>query len=161
MLAGMKIAVAVKSDSGTDGDLGAVWFSEMVSTSYNHTGSAQSLPPLPSNNSTYMLVSGGFYDYHRSPVATILDLFGNHGGNGSYSRNQMFAFYCPRCGMTSGNAVAIPSSGYQTVRNIIGAGGTEVDFRVDQNRQAVTLRGFSTTAGSASANYSDTPIVRH
>ena len=36
----------------------------------------------------------------------------------------MFAFYCPRCGMTSGNAVAIPSSGYQTVRNIIGAGGT-------------------------------------
>ena len=48
--------------------------------------------------------------------------------------------------MTQASATAIPNSGYHNTFTIIQGTGTQVKFRVDQTRNAVTLMGFSTSS---------------
>ncbi len=163
-VAGMWIQIVIKSDSGTDADLNQVQDTELVSISYNHTGSFLAVPPGSSWNSGYMPAVNVPDDHHTYPVNGpdgILDLCDNHGGNGSSTVNQMDAFYCQRCGMTQASATAIPNSGYHNTFTIIQGTGTQVKFRVDQTRNAVTLMGFSTSSGSAAADYSQTVPVRN
>ncbi len=157
--AGMQIAITVKSESGTDADLDKVMDSEVVSVSFDHTGSMVGVPPFSSSNSGFMPATTVPPDQHASGKAMIIDRCDNHGGAGVWKRNQLDAFYCRRCGMTESDAEAIPSSGYQIIREIIPGGGTKIDFKVEKKAQGCTVGAYTTGAGP-SPTYSDTVTVR-
>jgi len=142
--AGMEIQIAVQM-SGSNAELPFVQDSEVVGTSFNHAGSCTTLAPFTSNNSNFMSAFNIPNDRHQSSRAMIIDRADNHGGSGSYARNQLDIYNHARYGIF--NPLAIPNSGYRITRSIIAGPGTRLVFRVDKTPEACTVRGFSTTLG--------------
>ena len=160
LYAGMSIDILVKSDSGTDTDLDEVMDSEVVSSIHTKTGSLSTFNPSQ-GTSSFMQATTVPPDIHGMDVDSIIYYCDNFGGNGSFVVDQLDIFYCKRCGMKKAQAAVVPHSGYQIVRSIIKGAGTRIDFKADKNRVGVTVGGFSTQAGSAAANYSETVTVQN
>ncbi|MEE6283160.1 hypothetical protein [Georgenia sp. MJ170] len=154
--AGMSIDITLTSSSGVDADMATVQDSEQVSPSLNHTGSYLGEVPGPGNTSGYMPGHPIPPDRHSSGKAQIVNLADNHGGNGTQDFEQLDSFTAPAAGITTPQAV--PASGY-LIRRFITATGTEIKFRVEKSPRAVTVGGFTTTAGP-SALQSDEVTVR-
>jgi hypothetical protein len=154
--AGMEIQISVVMSSN-NAELPFVQDSEVVSTSFDHTGSAVSMAPFTSSNSTFMSAANIPNDRHTSGRARIIDLADNHGGSGSYSRRQLDIYNHARYGIF--NPLAIPNSGYKLTRSIIAGPGTSVRFRVDKTPEACTVGNFSTDAGPSPAQH-DEVVVR-
>jgi hypothetical protein len=153
--AGMEIQIAVRMSSN-DGELPFVQDSEVVGTSFNHTGSCATLPPFNSDNSTFMSAANIPNDRHQSGRAMIIDRADNHGGSGSYARHQLDIYNHARYGIFS--PIAIPNSGYRITRSIVAGPGTRLVFRVDKTPEACTVRDFSTTAGPSPAQHDEVVI---
>jgi hypothetical protein len=154
---GMAIAITVTSSTGNDADMARIQDSEQVGTSMNHTGSATSMAPMRSSNSGFMPGYPIPADQHASPRARILDLADNHGGNGSYEREQLDIYTDAAAGVTT--PVAIPSSGYIVKRIITKGPGTRVTFRVEKRPARVSVNGYTSDAGP-SPTQGDTVIAR-
>ena len=153
--AGMEIQITVRMSSN-DAELPFVQDSEVVGTSFDHTGSCATLPSFASSNSTFMPAANIPNDRHQSARALIIDRADNYGGSGSYARHQLDIYNHARYGIF--NAIAIPNSGYRITRSIIAGPGTRLRFRVDKTPEACTVRGFSTTAGPSPAQHDEVVI---
>jgi hypothetical protein len=152
----MEIQISVVMSSN-NAELPFVQDSEVVSTSFDHIGSCTSIPPFTSSNSEFMPAFNIPNDRHTSGKARIIDIADNHGGSGSYSRNQLDIYNHARYGIF--NPLAIPNSGYKITRSIIAGPGTRLRFRVDKTPQACTIGNYSTAAGPSPAQH-DEVVVR-
>jgi hypothetical protein len=152
--AGMEIQITVGMSNSDE--LRFVQDSEVVGTSFNHSGSYATLPPFNSDNSTFMSAANIPNDRHQSSRAMIVDRADNHGGSGSYVRHQLDIYNHARYAIF--NPIAIPNSGYRITRSIIAGPGTRLVFRVDKTPEACTVRGFSTTAGPSPAQHDEVVI---
>ncbi len=150
---GMAIAITITSSTGVDADMAGIEDSEQVGLSYNHTGSCATLPPLPSNQSGFMPGHPIPDDQHGWSRAAVLDRADNHGGTGSFEKQQLDIWKDPTGGVTT--PVAIPSSGYIIKRIITKLAGTKVMFRTEKRPAAVTVNGYSTTAGPSATQGDD------
>jgi hypothetical protein len=150
---GMSIAIAITSSTGRDADMARIQDSEQVSLSYNHTGSCNSMAPLPSNQSGFMAGHPIPDDQHGWSRATVLDLADNHGGNGSFEKSQLDIYTDAAAGVTT--AVAIPHSGYIIKRIITKGAGMAVSFRTEKRPARVTVNGFTSDAGPSAAQHDD------
>lgn len=154
---GMSIAITISSSSGVDADMAAIQDSEKVGLSENHTGSMVGVAPLPSRQSGFM---PGFPipdDQHAWSRAAALDRFDNHGGAGSFEKQQLDVFTDAAGGVTA--ATAIPSSGYIIKREFSSSGGTSVTLKTSKRAAGVSVTGSSSTAGP-SPTQSDTVTLR-
>jgi len=154
---GMSIAITLTSSTGVDADMAAIEDSEQVGLSYNHTGSFVGMPPLPSNQSGWMPGHPIPDDQHSAPRALIVDRADNHGGDGSFEKDQLDIWRVP--GATPGPPAAIPKSGYIIKRTITTGPATRIAFRTEKRAAAVTVGSYSTTAGP-SATQGETVVVR-
>ena len=154
---GMEIAITLTSSTGVDADMASVQDSEQVGLSFNHTGSFTGLTPLPSNQSGFMPGHPIPNDRHAAPRSLIVDRSDNHGGSGSFEKQQLDIFKAPACGVTTPQA--IPKSGYIIKRIITTGPGTKITFRTEKRAAACTVNGFSTSAGP-SATQGDDVVVR-
>lgn len=152
---GMSIDIALTSSTGVDADMASVEDSEQVSTSLRHTGSYASLPPSRSSNSGYMPGYPIPPDRHGEPRARVVDLADNHGGAGTQDREQLDTYRVPAAGI---GETVVPASGY-LIRRMIMVSGTTITFRLEKSPKAVTVNGFTTTAGP-SPTQSEDVVVR-
>lgn len=151
---GMSIDVALTSSTGVDADMASVEDSEQVSASLRHTGSYTSVPPGRSNNSGYMPGYPIPPDRHGEPRARVIDLADNHGGDGTMDREQLDTYRVPSAGI---GETVVPASGY-LIRRIITVSGTTITFRLQKSPQAVTVNGFTTTAGPSPTQWEDVVV---
>lgn len=140
--AGMRIAITLTSSTGTDADMASVQDSEQVSSSLNHTGSYATVPSRRSNNSGYMAGYPVPDDRHSEAKADIIDVADNKGGDGSFEREQCDTWK-PNA---TGTEAAIPASGY-VIKRTLKKTGTQIKFTTEKSPRAVTVNGFTTTAG--------------
>jgi hypothetical protein len=150
---GMSIAITITSSSGVDADMARIQDSEQVGLSYNHTGSCASLPPLPSSQSGFMPGHPIPDDEHTWTRTAVLDRADNHGGNGSFEKQQLDIYTDAAAGVTT--PVAIPNSGYIIKRIITSGPGTRVVFRTEKRAAAVTVNGYSSAAGPSGTQHDD------
>lgn len=141
--AGMEIAIALTSSTGVDADMATIQDSEQVGLSTNHTGSFVGMAALPSNQSGFMAGHPIPNDRHTTPKDLVLDRADNHGGDGSFEKDQLDIFKA--AGSTT--SVVIPSSGYRIKRSVKTGPGTKVVLRTEKSAHACTVNGFTTTAG--------------
>jgi hypothetical protein len=153
---GMSIAICISSSSGTDADMAAIQDSEQVGLSYNHTGSMVGVSPLPSSQSGFMAGYPIPDDQHTWSKAAIIDRVDNNGGAGSFEKKQLDVYTDAAGGVTT--AQAIPNSGYVIKRSFT-ASGTAISFTTEKRAAAVTVNGYSTSAGPSSTQ-SETVQVR-
>lgn len=125
-------------------DLANVQDSEQVSPSVDHTGSFAGMPSVVSNTSGFMAADNIPPDRHLGGNAHALDRFDNHGGDGTWSFLQLDIFKIPSCGITT--ATAMPNSGYRIKREVK-RDGASVKGIVTKSAEAVTVNGFTSTAG--------------
>jgi len=154
---GMAIAITITSSTGVDSDMSTIQDAEKVGLSYNHTGSFAGLAPLPSNQSGWMAGHPIPDDRHTAPRSLIVDRADNHGGNGSFEKQQLDLFTASACGVTTPQA--IPKSGYIIKRIITTGPGTKITFRTEKRPAACSVGGFSTAAGP-SGSQADDVVVR-
>ena len=140
--AGMAIDITLTSSTGVDADMAAILDSEQVGTSVNHTGSYTKEPSRRSSNSGYMAGHPIPADRHSESKSEIIRIADANGGAGTYEREQLDTWK-PNA---AGAEAAIPSSGYFIRRSIIVA-GTGIRLRTEKGPRAVTVNGFTTTAG--------------
>jgi hypothetical protein len=115
------------------------------------------MPPTPSNQSGWMAGHPIPNDRHTAPCSLIIDRADNHGGDGTFEKNQLDIFTAPACGVTT--PTAIPNAGYIITRSIVTGPGSRIAFRTEKRAAAVTVDTFSTAAGP-SPTQGDTVIVR-
>jgi len=145
---GLKIAVVWTSDFGEPTNyLDKAEGSEHVSLAHSQVGSCVGLK-LASFVSAYHAITGSAIDKHSMYIPTILDRVDNHGGSGSMNFSQVMSFYCSRCGMTKQSAGVMPQSGYDILYSIIKGADTKVDLNVTVTKKAVSVDGFSASAGT-------------
>lgn len=154
---GMSIAIAITSSTGNDADMARIQDSEQVGLSYNHTGSAATLAPLPSNQSGFMAGHPIPDDQHSWSRAAALDLADNHGGNGSFEKQQLDIYTDAAAGVNA--PVAIPCSGYIIKRSIIVGAGTLVTLRTEKWGAAATVGAYTSAAGPSGLQ-SDDVVLR-
>lgn len=153
---GMSIAITITSSSGVDADMAAIQDSEEVGLSENHSGSMAGVAPMASHNSGFM---AGFPipdDQHAWSKAFLLDRFDNHGGAGSFEKEQLDVFTDAAGGVTA--ATAIPASGY-IIKREISASGASVVLKTSKRAAAASANGFSSSAGP-SPTQSETVVLR-
>ena len=153
--AGMSIAITISSSSGVDADMAGIQDSEVVGLSSNHTGSWAGVPPMPSNNSGFMPGYPIPDDHHSWGKAQIIDRADNHGGNGSFEKTQLDIYTDAAAGVTAPQA--IPASGY-IIKRTTTVNGTGISFRTEKRAAAVTVNGYTTTAGPSSAQAEDVVV---
>ncbi|MBN1316064.1 MAG: hypothetical protein JXA42_11365 [Anaerolineales bacterium] len=154
--AGMSIAITISSSSGTDADMAGIQDSEQVGLSYNHTGSISGMAALASSQSGFMAGHPIPDDQHAWSKTAIIDRADNHGGNGSFEKQQLDIYTDSAAGVTT--PVAIPNSGYIIKREII-KNGTAITFRTSKRAGAANVNGYTSQAGP-SATQSDDVAVR-
>jgi hypothetical protein len=125
-------------------NLADVLDSELVGASIDHTGSMASRPSARSNNSGFMPADSIPDDRHGSGVADHLSYFDNHGGDGSYARQQMDLFKIPSLGINTPQDM--PNSGYRIKREVK-RDGTSVKGIVTKTAEAVSIDGHTSTPG--------------
>ena len=152
---GMSIAIAITSSSGRDADMAAIQDSEQVGLSYNHTGSLSGVAPLPSSQSGFMAGHPIPDDQHAWSKSTIINLADNHGGDGSFEKQQLDIYKDPAGGVTT--PVPIPASGY-IIKRIITKTGNAISFRTEKRASAVTVNGHSTSAGPSPTQGEDVEV---
>ncbi|GEM_PF-2821467 len=140
---GMSIDITLTSSTGRDADMATVEDSEQVSPSMRHTGSYSTVPLARGDVSGYMPGYPIPADEHTSSRAQVVDLADNKGGNGTQDFEQLDTYRVPAAGI---GETVVPASGY-LIRRTITVNGTEIKFRVDKSPAAVTVNGFTTTAG--------------
>jgi hypothetical protein len=148
---GMSIDITLTSSSGVDADMAAVQDSEQVSPSLRHTGSYTAVPAGPGDTSGYMPGHPIPPDEHTSSKAEVIDCADNHGGDGTQDFEQLDTFKAPAAGI---GETVVPASGY-LIRRTITVSGTKITFRVDKRPAAVTVNGFTSTAGPSAAQHDD------
>jgi hypothetical protein len=153
--AGMSIAITVTSSSGVDADMARIQDSEQVAMSSNHTGCWAGVPPMASNNSGFMAGYPIPDDQHAWGKAQIIDRADNHGGNGSFEKQQLDIYTDAAAGVTA--PTAIPASGY-IIKRITTVNGTGITLRTEKRPAAVTVKGFSTTAGPSPTQAEDVVV---
>jgi hypothetical protein len=151
----MSIAITISSSSGRDADMAAIQDSEQVGLSFNHTGSMAGVPPLPSSQSGFMAGHPIPDDQHTWSKAAITDRVDNHGGNGSFEKQQLDVYTDAAGGVTS--PTPIPASGYIIKRDITTA-GTSITFRTEKRAAAVTVNGHTTSAGPSPTQAEDVVV---
>lgn len=151
--AGMAIDITLTSSSGVDADMAAILDSEQVGTSVNHTGSYTKEPSRRSSNSGYMTGHPIPADRHSESKAEIIRIADANGGAGSYEREQLDTWK-PNA---SGTAAAIPASGY-FIRRLIIVAGTGIRLRTEKGPRAVTVNGFTTTAGPSALQFEEVEV---
>ena len=149
-IVGMNVTIAVGSDSGQPTDLGEVWFGEAVSPSHDLAGSYANVPPRFANVPPFgQLKSGVPVDYHGDWAHVLVDIFSNYGGAGSCKVDQVYLFYCPRCGMAEGDHVAIPDSGFEIIHRLAPLMAGMLKFTVEkQPKDDVAVEGFTAKKGA-------------
>lgn len=156
---GMQIDYECTSDSGTLADLDKVQVKELVSLTHTHAGSYQNLPSFGSTTSGWKVGTFQSHDSHAQDKASIINLHDNGGGSGSITRDQVFIFYCKRCGMEEHGAVVVEKSGYQIKKEIISKPGNKIDFKVTKTAVQASVDGFGAKKGP-SASQDETVNVR-
>lgn len=151
----MSIAITITSSSGRDADMAAIQDSEQVRLSYNHTGSMAGVARLPSNQSGFMAGHPIPDDEHTWSKAAIIDRADNHGGNGSFEKQQLDVYTDAAGGVTT--ATAIPASGYIIKRDIV-TNGTSITLRTAKRPASVTVNGHTTSAGPSPLQAEDAVV---
>jgi hypothetical protein len=153
---GMEIAITISSSTGKDADMAMIQDSEQVSLSYNHTGSFAGLKPLPSDQSGFMPGYPIPNDRHTAPRSQLIDRADNHGGNGSFDKDQLDIFKDPPCGVPTPQA--IPDSGYLIRRSISVGPGTKIMLRTEKRPKGCIVNGFTTTPGPSPTQFDDVVV---
>lgn len=152
---GMRIAITLTSSTGKDADMASIEDSEQVGLSEKHTGSFKGMAAMPSNTSSWMPGHPIPDDNHTFPKATIIDRCDNHGGDGSFEKQQLDIWRDTANGVTER---AIPASGYIIKRSIIKGKGNKIKFRTEKRPAAVSVNGFSSTAGPSAKQSEDVKV---
>lgn len=152
---GMSIAITISSSSGRDADMSAIEDSEQVGLSYNHTGSMVGVAPIPSSQSSFMPGYPIPNDQHAWSKAAVIDRADNHGGNGSFEKQQLDIYKDPAGGVTT--PTAIPSSGY-IIKRTFTTTGTSITLRTEKRAADVSVNGYSTTAGPSPTQAEDVVV---
>jgi len=151
--AGMAIDITLTSSTGVDADMAAILDSEQVGTSVSHTGSYTKEPSRRSSNSGYMAGHPIPADRHSESKSEIIRIADANGGAGSYEREQLDTWK-PNA---TGAEAAIPASGYYIRRSIIVA-GTGIRLLTEKGPRAVTVNGFTTTAGPSAVQSEEVEV---
>jgi len=151
--AGMAIDITLTSSTGVDADMAAILDSEQVGSSVNHTGSYTKEPSRRSSNSGYMAGHPIPADRHSESKAEIIRIADANGGAGSYEREQLDTWK-PNA---AGAEAAIPASGY-FIRRVIVVAGTGIRLRTEKGPRAVTVNGFTTTAGPSALQFEEVEV---
>ncbi|CAN5791139.1 hypothetical protein BH11BAC3_BH11BAC3_18190 [soil metagenome] len=125
-------------------DLADVQDSEQVSASVDHTGSFSGMASVVSNTSGFMAADNIPPDRHLDGNSHTLNRFDNNGGDGTWAFLQLDIIKIPSCGIST--AVAMPNSGYRIKREVK-AVGTSVKGIVTKTAEAVSVNGFTASAG--------------
>lgn len=151
--AGMAIDITLTSSTGVDADMATILDSEQVGTSVNHTGSYVKEPSRRSSNSGYMAGHPIPADRHSESKSEIIRIADANGGAGTYEREQLDTWK-PNA---AGTAAAIPASGYFIRREII-VSGTGIRLKTEKGPRAVTVNGFTTTAGPSAVQSEEVEV---
>src|SRR5207248_3188695 len=118
---GILLGVTIVSDSGNNAHLDEVLEKEIVSPDFGRSPLLQGIAAeVPDQDQDFHpALAAVFTDKHTvGRISTrAKDQYRLHGGQGSWSNDQLDVFVCRRCGI--GNpGVVIPRSGYRLTRTI-------------------------------------------